>query len=300
MAGGITTRAAQAALNYMTGRSLDLTPTPQSLTLALLTSAPPANPRIQELRESTSTGYFRQTVPFSAATNSGSGQPARIENSGNVLFGPFTASTGLDFPVTHCALLGVGAPAVTGNLLSANTSGSETSTANWATLANCTQTRSTTQFKSGAASMAVQATAAGEMRVRSTEFFPVQVDHTYRASYFVYTSVASTPVAIDIEWYDAAGVLLTTSTGVTTTAPANTWVEASRTPPVRAPAIAKAKLVLRLTALNASQVIYCDDMSLIDQRSDEILMTWQFDVAGQAAQNESLQISAGALSMSLG
>lgn len=300
MAGGITARAAQVALNYMTGRSLDLAPIPQSLTLALLTAAPPVNPRFQDLRETTSTGYFRQTVAFSAATNPGSGQPVRIENSGNVLFGPFTASTGLDFPVTHCALLGVGAPLVTGNLLSANTSGSETSTANWAVGGNCTQARSTTQFKSGVASMVAQSLAAGELRVRSTEFFPVTVDHTYRASFFVYTSVASTPVAIDVEWYDAAGVLLTTSGGVNVSVPANTWTEVSRTPTVRAPNIAKAKLVLRPTALNASQFIYCDDMSLIDQRSDEILMTWQFDVAGQAAQNESLQISAGALSMSLG
>ncbi|MFJ1700401.1 hypothetical protein ACIOHC_36020 [Streptomyces sp. NPDC088252] len=286
----------------MTGRSLDLSPVPQTVSLALLTTAPTAGSHATDLtEEAAAAGYFRQSVAFSAATAPVAGQPARIENSGNVLFGPFTASGGLGFPVTHCALIGTGAPVTTANIMPVNTAGSETSTSGWEVLtSNGTQSRSTTQAKAGAASMAVQSTASGDIRIRSTEFFPVQVDHLYKAGIWVYTSVASTPVLVEIEWYDAAGALITTTTGAPTSVAANTWVEVTRNATLRRVNATKAKVAYRITASAAAQTVYCDEMSLLDQKSDEILMTWQFDVAGQAAQNESLQIPAGALSMSLG
>ncbi|MFH9606864.1 hypothetical protein [Streptomyces sp. NPDC017448] len=300
MPGSITARAAKAALNYLSGRSLDLAPTPQSLSLALMTSAPPTDPRTTQLTEASGAGYFRQVPVFSTASIPSPGQPARIENATNILFGPFTSSGGLLFPVTHCALLGSGAPAVTGNLLSANTSGSETNVSGWEPLANCTLTRSTTQAKSGAASMAVQSVASGEVRVRSAEFTSVVTDHSYRAGVWVYAAGVTVPVIVDVEWYDAVGNLVTTSSGASVNATSNTWIEAIRTPMLRLLNVTKCKFVIRITASAAGQIFYCDDMTLTDQRSEEILMTWAFDVAGQAAQNESLQISAGALSMTLG
>jgi hypothetical protein len=60
------------------------------------------------------------------------------------------------------------------------------------------------------------------------------------------------------------------------------------------------KPVLRGQATAAGQVFYYDSMSLAAVSTQDVLMTWAFDTPGQASQNESLQISAGALTMSLG
>lgn len=106
MSGGITGVSAIAALNYLTGRSLDLGVVTQTMQLALLTAPPPTNPLVTDLTEVVSAGYARQNVSWSAAVTPVAGQPSSIANSANVLWGPFTAVGGLGFPATHCALLG--------------------------------------------------------------------------------------------------------------------------------------------------------------------------------------------------
>lgn len=300
MAGGLTGRAAMAALNYLTGRTMDIAPIPQTVSLALLTAAPPANPTTIQLTEVTSTGYFRQPVTFSAATNTVPGQPSRIENSGNILFGPFTAGNGLEFPTTHCALMGTGAAASTANLLDANTAGIETDASGWQGATNATVSRSTAQFRTGAASLLATSTASGTMKVITSAFSSVKIDHVYEASFWAFTPVAGLQVQCDIEWYDASDALVSTSSGTSSTLTANTWTKITRTATLRLSNVTKAKIVMRPTATAASQNVYLDDAAFAATKTDEILMTWSFDTPGQAAQNESLQISAGDLSMTLG
>lgn len=106
MSGGLTGVAEIAALNYLTGRSLDLGTAVQTMQLALLTAPPPANPAVSDLTEVSSPGYARQNVTWGAAADPTPGQPSSISNSANILYGPFTAVGGLNFPATHCALLG--------------------------------------------------------------------------------------------------------------------------------------------------------------------------------------------------
>lgn len=106
MSGGLTGIGAMAALNYLTGRALDLGTAPQTMQLALLTAPPPVNPAVSALSEVAATGYARQNVAWSSAADPVPEQPSVISNSANILYGPFTAVGGLGFPATHCALLG--------------------------------------------------------------------------------------------------------------------------------------------------------------------------------------------------
>lgn len=114
MSGVITSTAARAALDYMTGKQLDLGTAPQTMQLALLTAAPPNDPTVAQLNEVSSTGYARQNVSWSAASTATPGLPSSISNSANLLYGPFTDVSGLGYPATHCALIGAvsGTPTV--------------------------------------------------------------------------------------------------------------------------------------------------------------------------------------------
>lgn len=299
MAGGITGKASSIALNYLTGRSAGLSPVPQTMLLALLTAAPPANPMVSQLGEAESTGYFRQSLSFAAAKNDVPGQPSSIESSGNVLFGPFTDASGLGFPVTHCAVIGQTVPESVANLLSANASSVETDVSAWQSLLNAELSSSTAQFRSGVRSMSVAIAAAGDSQVGLVTGVSVTPLTTYKASAWVFSPTAGVQARVDLPIYDGEGGQIIYNTVSYVTLAANTWTEVSiqRTAP---PNAATAKPVLRTTATAGGQTVFWDVMSLVPVADTAVLMTWQFDTPGTAAQNESLQISAGDLRMSLG
>jgi hypothetical protein len=300
MAGGITGFASKAALNYMTGKSLNVGTAPQTMQLALLTAAPPANPTIQQLNEVASTGYVRQNVTWSPATlNATPGQPSQIANSGNVLYGPFTDVNGLAYPVTHCALIGNVVPDSVANLFDVNTSGIETDASAWTSFLNGTIARSTAQKQAGAASLAVTIPAIGDSQVGNAAYFTVSPYTTYTAAAWVFSTVAGVQAKVDIPYYDGSNVQVAYNSTALTTLAANTWTQVTISGMAPATAVT-AKTILRTTATAAGQVVYWDAMSLAPSLRQEIIMTWQFDAIGQAAQNESLQVSAGALTMSLG
>lgn len=299
MSGVITGRAARVALDYITGKSLDLGAAPQAMTLALLTQAPPTNPWTQQLNEVSSTGYARQSVTWSPAVTP-SGQPSQIANSGNVLFGPFTGVNGLSFPATHCALIGTGLPSFVGNLLTANEVSVETDISAWNAVSNCTIARSTAQAKDGIASIAATIAAAGDATILLNNSKPVGIDTVYRASAWMYSPVAGLKAAMDYLWYDASGNQFTSSLGTKITLVANTWTEVFRLVTIRQVLIAAGRPQMRIEGTAPGQIVYVDNMAFNAQTTEDILMTWAFDQPGQAAQSESLQISAGNLTMSLG
>lgn len=299
MAGGITGFASKAALNYMTGKALNVGVAPQTMQLALLTAAPPANPTIPQLNEVASTGYVRQNIAWSAATNPVAGQPSQIANSGNVLFGPFTDVNGLAYPVTHCALVGSVVPDSIANLFDANTAGIETDATGWTGFLNAAIARSTAQKQAGAASLAVTMAAIGDSQVGNTAYYPVSPYTTYTASAWVFSPVAGVQSKIDIPYYDGDNVQVAYNSTALTTLAANTWTQVTISGMAPANAVT-GKAILRTTATAAGQVVYYDTASLAPSARQEVMMTWQFDAIGQAAQNESLQVSAGALTMSLG
>lgn len=300
MSGGLTGAGEIAALNYLTGRSLDLGVSPQTMQLALLTAPPPANPAVSDLTEVVATGYARQNVSWSAAVNATPGQPSVISNSANILYGPFTAVGGLNFPATHCALIGNVVAGSTANLLTANQSEIETDASAWTSLLNASLVQSTAQAHSGTHSLAVTSTpAAGDTQVTTAAKVAAVPYRVYTASGWVYTVASGSQAKTEIAFYDSSNALIQRITGSFVSLPASTWTQFSFS--AMAPAnTANAAPILHSNPTASGAVTYWDSMSVAATVDVTVLMTWNFDVAGTAAQNESLQISAGALAMDLG
>ncbi|MFE9834029.1 hypothetical protein ACFYP4_02600 [Streptomyces sp. NPDC005551] len=300
MSGSLTSRATRAALDYLAGKRLDLGVAPQTMQLALLTAAPPVDPTVGQLNEVASTGYARQNVAWGLATNTVPGQPSQIANSSSILFGPFTDVNGLAYPATHCALVGVGVPDSTANLLSADVSEIETDSSGWnAANANTTKARSTTAFKQGAASLRVTSGAAGNMLVGTAVNPAVTAYTTYASTAWVYTTSSGIKTKIDLNFMDSTGVTTAYKTVGQTTLTPSTWTQLTHT--TQAPAgSTQVQMLLSTDATAAGQIAYFDVMTLAPTLTMDVLMSWQFDVAGQAAQNESLQVSPGSLTMTLG
>lgn len=299
MSGGLTGPAAAAALNYLTGRSLDMGTVTQTMQLALLTAPPAPDPGVGDLTEVMATGYARQDIGWSAAATPTPGQPSSIVNSANLLYGPFTAVGGLGFPATHCALLGRVIAPNTSNLMTANQADIETDATAWSPLLNASVASSTAHFNTGAHSLAVTSTAAGSTQVTTAAKFTVSPYTTYSSSGWAYCASSGTQCKVELAFYDSANTLIQRTGGSNSTIPASAFTQLSFS------AMAPANAVTAAPIMNSSPtaggtVTYWDTMSFAAAMQQKVLMVWQFDTAGTAAQNESLQISAGSLDMTLG
>jgi hypothetical protein len=299
MSGGLTGVAAVAALNYLTGRSLDMGTTIQTMQLALLTAPPPSDPGVSDLSEVAATGYARQDIGWSAATTPTSGQPSNIANSANLLYGPFTAVGGLGFPATHCALLGRVVAPDTSNLMTPNQAEIETDATAWSPLLNASVAPSTAHFHSGAQALAVTSTAAGSTQVKTAVGLAVSPFTTYTASGWAFTTATGNQCKVELAFYDSSNTLIQRTGGSNSTLTANTWTQLSFSAMAPANAVTAAPIMNSSPTASAT-VTYWDTLSFAAAMQQKVLMTWQFDTAGSAAQNESLQVSAGALDMALG
>ncbi|MFD6364488.1 hypothetical protein ACFWFX_32295 [Streptomyces roseolus] len=153
------------------------------------------------------------------------------------------------------------------NLLPANTSNVETSTAGWSAGANTTLSHST-RFYQGAKSLGMTATAAGSVFATTVTRVPVVAGQEYQAYAYFANSVAAAgrTASVTVGWYSASsgGTAISTSTSAATTlANATTW----NTPPpqitVVAPAGATyADLTVTVTGLTAGAVVSADVMTL--------------------------------------
>lgn len=300
MSGGLTGPAAVAALNYVTGRSLDMGTAPQSVQLALLTAPPPSDPGVGDLSEVSAAGYVRQNIAWSTAVTPSPGLPSTISNSANVLYGPFTAVGGLGFPVTHCALLGTTVAASTANLLSANQSDIETDASAWTGLVNAVLAQSATHFKTGSKSLSVTSNpSSGDTQVTTVAKIPVSPYTTYLTSAWAYSAVSGSTASVELAFYDSSNVLIQRSGGSGVSIPTGAWTQYTYS--VMAPSNAvSAAPILHGSPTTSGTVTWWDNMSLSAVTTQKVLMTWQLDTPGTAAQNESLQVSAAALDMTLG
>jgi hypothetical protein len=298
MSGGLTGAAAIAALNYLTGTALSLGTTTQTMQLALLTAAPPSNPSTTQITEVTSVGYARQTVTWALATDPTAGQPSTISNSNTILYGPFTATIGLQYPATYAALIGTSIPSNT-TLLSTNAGDIETDATAWSAALNATVAQSTAQAHSGTHSLLVTATASGDTQAALATGVAINPGTTYQGSAWCYAPASGITVKVELWWYDAGANFISASSASATVAAGSTWAQytVSGVAPSNA---ATAKLVLRPQATGSSQLFYFDTMALIATLQPTVLAWWQFDQPGQAAQNQSLQINPGSLVLNLG
>lgn len=103
---GVTGLAARAALEYLTGKALRWTTT-RTAYLMMLTQAPPSDdPTIAQLTEVIAAGYARQPVSLGSATTNATTNLSVISNAAQVVYGPFTAASGIGAnPATWAALV---------------------------------------------------------------------------------------------------------------------------------------------------------------------------------------------------
>ncbi|MEU0937569.1 hypothetical protein [Embleya sp. NPDC005971] len=156
--------------------------------------------------------------------------------------------------------VGLGPPVLqTGNLLSYNDQSVEMDASGWTASVNCAAARSSAQVVEGWYSLAITATASGDVQVRSAATPAVAPGVEYFGYFFIRTPIALS-VKAELWWYDASNSLVgTTSTSVTTAV--TTWqrLGVSAKPPATA---TKARLVVRPQATAAAQVVHVDQMTI--------------------------------------
>lgn len=106
MAGALTPNGSQRCLDYMSGTlSTALGGATAFSVYLLLTTATPSNlASLATYPEVTATGYARQPVTFGAAALNSS-SVYQVANSTALVFGPFTASSGLGAAAVGAALV---------------------------------------------------------------------------------------------------------------------------------------------------------------------------------------------------
>lgn len=106
MAGQFTPIGCAYALNYLAG-TLDTSlagGTAFPVYLMLLTAPPTDLSSLATYPEVAATGYARQPVAWTSASVNSSGA-YQVSNSASILFGPFTAASGIGADATGCALV---------------------------------------------------------------------------------------------------------------------------------------------------------------------------------------------------
>ncbi|MGW2950780.1 hypothetical protein [Streptomyces eurythermus] len=146
------------------------------------------------------------------------------------------------------------------SLLPYTASSVETDTAGWTAEANTIVSRTQPTAREGWYSLVLTAGAAGQMGASS-----VAVPVTPGVAYMGQASVqsASGPIRLDLRWYDASGVLLSTTSGQSWALSSSAWTLCNTvgTAPLGA---ATARLVLVPTATAAGQTWTSDIMGILD------------------------------------
>ena len=148
------------------------------------------------------------------------------------------------------------------NVLNANQASLETNADGWVALTNCAVARSTSQASSGSASLALTASAAGDMVATTTTAtaFPVTANNEFSATaeFRANTTVRST--AVGIVWRDSTGTTISTAFGTEETDSASAWNQCTVT--ATAPTNAVTALVaVKVVSAGSSEVHYIDKIA---------------------------------------
>lgn len=157
-------------------------------------------------------------------------------------------------------------------LQSMNVAGIETDASGWVADTNCTIARVTTPVRSGAGSLQITATAAGDAIVRTpggTDGFPVRFATNYNLSGYVRAAAATNrQIKFAMEWYDASGATISRSTFGGTSTPSTSTFTLIGSSTHTAPAYAAyAALCLQVTAAGAGEIHYADDLHVTEASS---------------------------------
>jgi len=147
------------------------------------------------------------------------------------------------------------------NALTEQQSDLESGVAGWAADANCSVAQSSTERATGASSLRLSSTGAGDMRATTpagTSGEPVVAGRTYSGGGAVKTGASARSARALIRWYDAAGTLLSTTTGGSSTDATTGWVAVLATAAAPAGAAFAALVVEVLATGGAGELHYFD------------------------------------------
>ena len=168
-------------------------------------------------------------------------------------------------PVNARSVIGVAGHA---NVLTTQQASMEASgTTGFTVGTNCSLARTTTQAKSGVASLQVTATAAATFNVRVapsgtyTDWVPVIETTAYTFTASGRSAVTARAVTLGLAWYNAAGTLISTTTGPSTNDATGSWTTLSLIATAPTTAVYVVPIVTWDTAA-ASEVHYVDELAL--------------------------------------
>jgi hypothetical protein len=148
------------------------------------------------------------------------------------------------------------------NLLNANQASIETNTDGWVALTNCSLTRSTAQASDGSASLALTASASGDMVATTTTAtaFAVTPSTEFSATAEFRSAATVRSTAVGIIYRNLAGTTISTTFGTAGNDSTSAWTQRTVTavaPPLAVTAIVAVKIVTAST----SEVHYVDKIS---------------------------------------
>jgi hypothetical protein len=148
------------------------------------------------------------------------------------------------------------------NVLNANQASLETNADGWVALTNCSVARSTSQASNGTASLALTASAAGDMVATTTTAtaFTVTANNEFSATAEFRANSTVRSTAVGIAWRDSSGSTISTVFGTAETDSASAWNQCTVT--ATAPVTAITALVaVKVVSAGSSEIHYVDKIA---------------------------------------
>jgi hypothetical protein len=148
------------------------------------------------------------------------------------------------------------------NALSANQASLETNTTGWVAVTNCSISRSTSQFSSGTASLAVLSGSAGDMTASTTTAtkFAVAPNNKFSATAEFRADSTARACSVGIIWLNAAGSAIATVFGTAENNSTSGWNELNVA--ATAPATAThAQVIVKIASAGSSETHYVDKIA---------------------------------------
>lgn len=151
------------------------------------------------------------------------------------------------------------------NLLTLDESSFESTLGTWGNTVNAAVARTTSQARDGIASMSMTSVSAGDMSAQTvpgTSAYPVLANKTYTALASFRSAVSARACMVIIQWYTAAGALISSSQSATVTDGTGGWVQAVITAAAPATAAFAAAKAYVVATGAANEVHYVDEVSI--------------------------------------
>jgi len=148
------------------------------------------------------------------------------------------------------------------NVLSANQASLETDTTGWVAVGNCAISRSTAQFSSGAASLALVSSSAGDMSASTTSAtkFAVSANNKFSATAEFRAGSTARSCSVGIIWLNTTGTVLSTVYGTGENDSSSAWNECNIT--ATAPATAThAQVIVKVASAGSAETHYVDKIA---------------------------------------